>query len=143
MADEQTANSPSTLLQEVRASADWTRDVTGKFPDLPQAVRAHLEMVDDLLGRVGAALGELPQPNGATLPAEVRLHTTLLLNSLRLAGDHLELAEAVGQAHGVTAGLRIGKTISQDQHDQLLLQFKSVADARRVALDNPTGQSES
>jgi hypothetical protein len=53
-----------SLLQEVRANASWTKDIPSKFPDLPPAVRAHLEMVEVLLLRVEAALVEHAETKG-------------------------------------------------------------------------------
>lgn len=68
------------------------------------------------------------------LPAEVRLHSTLLRNNLRGAADLGELSVAVAQANGLAAGLRIGKVITEEQHDQLLALLALEAKSRRELL---------
>lgn len=61
------------------------------------------------------------------LPPEALLHATLLCNNLRLSATAGELALEVAQANGVIAGMRIGKAISEQQHDQLHALFRVMA----------------
>lgn len=61
------------------------------------------------------------------LPPDALLHTTLLCNNLRLSATAGELALEVARANGVIAGMRIGKAISEQQHDQLHALFRVTA----------------
>lgn len=65
--------------------------------------------------------------NSIGLSPDVRLHVTLLSNSLRLAAEGVELVEAAAQAKGFIAGLLIGKAISEPQHEQLQGVFNGLA----------------
>ncbi|WP_055137527.1 hypothetical protein [Pseudomonas corrugata] len=48
-----------TLLQEVKASADWTKELHKRNPQLPLAVSAYLEGVAVLLDDVATKLKSL------------------------------------------------------------------------------------
>lgn len=71
MTEKQPAQSAMALIEEVRASASWTKDLPGRVLGLPPSVRAHLDMVEDLLGRVGAALLEHFQGDDEVLPHKI------------------------------------------------------------------------
>ena len=142
-----TGNSPDlkdfkpTLIQEIKSTESWTRDITGKFPDTPYAVKVHLQMMADLLANIIVVLketglhGERSPSNELGLGADIHLYITVLSNSIRLAEDSNELAVASAQAQGMLTGLLIGKTISQAQHDTLLAQFETQAQAVQGELE--------
>jgi hypothetical protein len=122
-------------LQEIRSSVKRTKNIPAKFPELPLAVRAHLEMVANLLSRADAALVELVQDREDALHTFTLCDGPMLSRCLLEAQDELDVVGIESMAIGVLAGLRRSKVINDTEHDQLGQQFEDEAKARRAALN--------
>lgn len=125
MAEQLNSRNLLTLINELRAAASWTGDIPEKFSSLPTAVKAHLEVVEELLTKAEEALrkqNESIEMSVAPKPAILETFIEELLDdnirNLARQNDPEFRGQYYGECRGLLKVLRIGEMLDEPRRDQ-------------------------
>lgn len=125
MAEQLNSCNLLTLINELRAAASWTGDIPEKFSSLPTAVKAHLEVVEEMLTKAAEALRKqnesiemLVGPKPASLETFIEELLADNIRNLARQNDPEFRGQYYGECRGLLKVLRIGEMLDELRRDQ-------------------------